>query len=127
MPYNRPGFAKYVKNTTGSALKHGQPFTDGTFVGVAVKQKAGHWQDGLTTQTQIAPEEAFMILTKGVVEVPTVSGLAVGDKVWIKTADMTLTETEGSNVKFGRVLEVAGERGTPAGKVRIDLDRKDSF
>lgn len=127
MPYSRPGFAQYVKNETGGTLKQGQPFRDGKGnVGIAVKQKAGHWQDGLTTQTLIAINEQFLLLVKGVVEVDTVSGLAVGDKVFI-TSGNVLTETEGSNDKFGRVTEVAGERGTPAGKVRIDLDRKDSF
>jgi uncharacterized protein DUF2190 len=129
MPYNRPGFAKYAKNETGGTLKHGQPACDetGTFVGVAIKQKAPGFGDGMAVQALIADDEEFMLLTKGVVMVDTISGLAVGDDVWLIKAENKLTETEGSNLKFGRVVEVAGERGVPAGKVRIDLDAKDSL
>lgn len=129
MPYNRPGFAKYTKNETGGNLKHGQPVCDatGTFVGVAVKQKAPGFDEGMSVQNLIANGEQYMIITKGVVTVDTVSGFAVGDDVWLIKAENKLTETEGSNLRFGRVVEVAGERGCPTGKVRIDLDAKDSF
>lgn len=126
MPYSRPGFAEYVTNESGGTLEQNAPFTDGNFVGVAIKQKAGHWQDGLTTQTVIAEGEEFLLLTKGVVEVTTVAGLEVGDAVYI-TSENKLTKTESGNTKFGQVTEVAGERGTPSGMVRIDLDKKDSF
>jgi hypothetical protein len=126
MPYKRPGESQYVTNKTGGTLTHGQPFGNGKFVGVAVKQKAPSFADGMAVQNVIADNEEFLLIVKGVVQVTTISGLEVGDKVFI-TNENKLTETEGSNQKFGRVVEVAGERGTPAGAVRIDLDKKDSF
>lgn len=127
MPYSRPGAGVYVTNGSGGTIKHGQPFTRDGFAGVAVKQKANSWKDGISTQALIADGEKFFLITKGIVQVPTVSGFAVGDDVWIIAAENKLTETEGSNVRFGRVVEVAGERGTPTGMVRIDLDLKDGF
>jgi len=62
------------------------------------------------------------------VQVNTVAGFAKGDAVYITAATGVLTETSAGNVKFGRVVEVVGDgRGVPTGKVRIDLDAKDSF
>lgn len=129
MPYKRPGEGKYVTNESGGTLTHGQPFVDKTkaFVGVAVKQKAVGFGDGMAAQAVIAEGEEFFLITKGVVQVPEVSGFAVGDDIWIDPDDNKLTETTTENVKFGRVVEIENERGTPANKVRIDLDAKDSF
>jgi hypothetical protein len=129
MPYKRPGEGVYVTNETGGNLTHGQPFVDKTkaFVGVAVKQKAVGFAEGMAAQAVIPDDEEFFLITKGVVQVAEVSGFAVGDDVWIDPTDNKLTETAEKNVKFGRVVEIENERGTPANKVRIDLDAKDSF
>jgi len=129
MPYKRPGESKYVTNETGANLAHGAPFVDKTkaFVGIAVKQKAVGFAEGMAAQNVIVDDEEFLLIVKGVVQVATVSGFAVGDDVWIDPDDNKLTETTTENVKFGRVVEIAGERGTPTGMVRIDLDAKDSF
>lgn len=122
MPYNRPGRGVYVTNDAASAaLTHGQPVKEGNFVGVAVKQVARGFDSTVADQSTIDDGEEYFLITKGVVEVDTVAGFAVGDAVYI-TSSNVLTETSSSNTAFGRVVEVAGDRGTPTGKVRIDLD-----
>ena len=51
------------------------------------------------------------------------AGFAKGETIYITSAN-ALTETSSSNTKFGTVVETENERGTPTGKVRIDLDLK---
>lgn len=124
MPYNRPGRGVYVKNETASAsLTHGQPVKEGNFVGIAVKQVSPGFDSTIADATTIEDDEDYFLITKGVVQVDTVSGFAVGDAVYI-TSSNVLTETSSSNTKFGRVVETQNNRGTPSGKVRIDLDMK---
>lgn len=135
MPYQRPNPADYVTNGESGTIAHGSPVKEDGFVGIAVKQKAVSWSEGLAAQALIQPGEQYLILTKGEVQVDTVSGLAKGDKVYIAAASTTsgvttfaLTEVATSNTPFGVVTEVVGDgRGVPTGKVRIDLDKKDQF
>jgi hypothetical protein len=124
MPVNRPGAGVYVTNGS-TVLTHGQPVTSSNYVGVAVKQKVVPWSSGLSPQAEIASGEDYFIITKGLVQVTHVSGFAKGDAVYITSANV-LTETASGNTKYGRVHEVQTARGTPSGKVRIDLDAKDS-
>jgi hypothetical protein len=133
MPYNRPGPGVYVTNG-GSPVQHGAPVTINGFVGVAVKQKSRLWSDAYSGQATIDAGEAFFIITKGVVQVGNgdagIATAAVGTPVFITAAGVLTTAT--GTPKFGRVVEnggatKGGPRGTPAGKVRIDLDTKDSF
>lgn len=130
MPARRPGNGVYVANNKDAEefpLSHGDVATEDGFVGVAVKQKARSFADGMAVQAVIDEDEEYFLITKGVVTVDTVSGLAVGDDVWIIAEENKLTETKGENLPFGRVTEIAGERGCPEGKVRIDLDAKDGI
>ena len=126
MPYNRPGGGVYVVNGA-TVLNHGQPVAQNGFVGVAVKQQNVPWDQGLSVQAQIQANEPYYIITKGVVQVPNtgISANVKGDPIYIGAGN-ALTPTTGSP-KFGRIVEVAGARGVPANKVRIDLDSKDSF
>lgn len=124
MPYKRPGEGVYV--TATKEVLHGKPSTENGFVGVAVKQKAAGWNSVVADASKILVGEKFFLITKGIVQVDAVEGFAVGDPTYIKAADNTLNETN-TNLKFGRVVEVAGQRGTPAKKVRINLDMKDGF
>lgn len=134
MPYNRPGNIEYVTNDSGGTINHGDPAKIGNLVGVAVKQKAVSWTLGLDAQAQIADGEQFALIVKGIVEVPDEAGFAKGDPIYIADASVTsgvttfdLNETN-TNDKFGVVVEVVGDgRGVPTGRVRIDLDKKDSF
>ena len=134
MPYNRPGQFHYTTNGTAGTIKHGNPVISNNVPGVAVKQKAVSWKKGLAEQDLIQPGEDYGIIAKGIVEVDDVSGFAKGDAVYIVAASVTsgvttyaLTETGSGNTPYGRVVEVVGGgRGVPTGKVRIDLDKKDS-
>lgn len=136
MPYSRPGREVYVTNESGGVILHGAPVLEASQVGVAVKQKATHWSDGLVAQNQIADEEQYLLISTGIVMVDTTisSGTALassadGDPVWITTANVLAVTNAGSGtLKFGRIVEIVGDgRGVPTGRVRINLDQKDSF
>ena len=134
MPYNRPGNIYYTTNAQSGTLKHGQLVISDEIVGVAIKQKPVSWKLGLADQQIIAVGEKFAMIVKGIVEVPLVGGLAKGDDVYLAAAatnsgvtTFALSETA-TGTRVGRVVEVVGDgRGVPAGKVRIDLDQKDSI
>jgi predicted RecA/RadA family phage recombinase len=128
MPYERPGAGYYPAAAT-KTVNHNDPVVEDGIVGVAVKQKAPNPETGLTNIQQIAIGEAFHIRTKGIKQVPvqSITSPAKGDAVYIIAATNQLTKTATSNVKYGRIVELAGQRGTPTGYVRVDLDAKDSF
>lgn len=130
MPYSRPGKMKYV--TATKAVNHGLPATELGIVGTAVKQrKPGSGLGSGTPQYQIAIAEPFVLISKGIVQVPDsgsgVNAAAVGTPIYIIAASNLLTTTAGGNVKFGMLVEKAGTRGTPTGWCRVDLDAKDAF
>jgi Uncharacterized conserved protein (DUF2190) len=131
MPYSRPGPGVYVTNNSGGTLEHNQAVQESNFVGVAVKQKTRGWKDGYDVQKTIEQDEDYFIITKGVVLVTVertdAAAAAKGDAVYIEDDNNLSVASSGEGaLRFGRVVEVAGERGTPAGKARIDLDLKDS-
>lgn len=126
MPVNRPGRGKYVVNDSGGPLDHGQPAILDNYVGVTIKQKGNNWDVPVADQAVIAEGEQLFLITKGEVEVDQVGSLATGDAVYI-TAANALTATASGNTKFGRVADSQGERGLPTGKMRVDLDAKDSI
>jgi hypothetical protein len=136
MPYNRPGSGVYV--TAAATLNHGQAVNHvaSGFVGVAVKQKQRAWDQGLANQAVIDAGEPYFIITKGVVQVSNadagIAAAAMGTPIYINATNNLVTAT--GSPKFGRIVEnggpaggAGGPRGTPPGKVRIDLDTKDSF
>lgn len=132
MPYQRPGNSVYAVNNSGGIYLHGQAVIEtvgtGKYVGVAVKQKPAHWSDGLTAQNQIQASEPYLILRRGVVQLPDGgANFADGDLVYI-TSGNVLTKTSSSNTKFGRVVEVPADgRGVPTAQVRINLDERETF
>jgi hypothetical protein len=131
MPYNRPGPGVYVTNG-GTAIQHGTPQAHSSgWVGVAVKQRPRLWSDAYSIQATIDANEPFYLITKGVVQVGNqdagIAAAAKGAPIYLVAATGVLSITAAGNVKFGRISEVAGVRGTPTGRVRIDLDAKDSF
>ena len=129
MPYNRPGPGVYVTNDTEGTLTHGQPVQQSGFVGVAVKQKTRSWKDGYDVQKLIDNNEDYYVITKGTVEVDTPAGRpGKGDPVYIDDSNNLTASSSGQGaLKYGLVVSVAGERGTPTGKVRIDLDLKSAW
>jgi hypothetical protein len=126
MPYERPGQGYYAVAT--KVTNHGAACVEDGVVGVAIKQKASSWQAAQAAQNQIGIGEAFHIRTKGIRQVATVGGATKGAMVWIVKATnaLQLTATGASaGYKFGVVVELAGQRGTPTGYMRVDLDLKD--
>jgi hypothetical protein len=128
MPYNRPGPGVYVVNGA-TPVQHGAPVAQNGFVGVAVKQQSTAWDAGLQAPAMIAAGEPYFIITKGVVQVTNagISANVKGDPIYISAGPPAALNTTNTNAKFGRIVEVTGNRGVPAGRVRIDLDSKDSF
>lgn len=125
MPYSRPGYMYYATATT--THNHGDPVLYDGVAGVAVKQKAPAASAAAgTPQKQIASGEAFSIISKGIVQVANAITAIKGSPIYI-TAAHALTLTSTGNSKFGRCVEVAGARAVPAGLMRVDLDKKDSF
>jgi hypothetical protein len=137
MPYERPGAGVYV--TATKATPHNGPATENGLVGIAVKQKTISWTAAFSEhQTPtIAIGEQFHIRTKGIRQVSTAgqgpgfSAAAKGTAVYIRPADNSLRvepDAATTDIPFGRIVEVvADNRGVPAGKVRIDLDQKDTI
>lgn len=130
MPKNRPGRMKRV--TASKAINHGAPAVEQNYVGLAVKTSVRRWFEGLTiggdgqaAPAVIANGESFNMIVKGEVEVDQLAGAAKGDPVYIVAATGVLTETAAGNVPFGRVADTGGQRGLPAGRMRVDLDDKD--
>lgn len=123
MPANRPGRI-YYPPAEGTARTHGQPIVRTNRTGVAVKQVGTGWDTTIAAQSAIAANEPYAMIVKGKVMVDQVTGFAKGDPIYIIAASMVLTETASGNVPYGYVTEGPGERGTPTGKVWIDLDHK---
>lgn len=132
MPYSRPGKMFRVAAAT-KAVVHGAPCIELNVPGVAIKQGLAPFGTGPAFSSPgvinaalntVQVGEQFTIITKGIVEVPVGSLTpAVGDPVYIVAASNALSSTN-TNPKFGRVVEIAGTRGTRTGYVRIDLDHK---
>lgn len=128
MPYNRPGSRYYTTATV--AHNHGDACHEDNVVGVAQKQKTPSSTAALSTYQQIGIGESFVIVCKGIVKVANVTSAVKGSTVWIHATTQALTLTDpggGNGRKFGRVVEIAGQRGVESGKMRVDLDMKDSF
>lgn len=123
----RPGRVHYA--TATKEVAHGAPCTEEGFVGIAVKQQVPVAGVGLgdSTITTIAIGEDFVIELLGLVTITNSGGFVVGDKLYIDPSNNTVTKTVGSNLKFGIVEAVAGERGTPTGKCRVNTNVKDLF
>lgn len=125
MPYNRPGKLYYT--TATKAVAHGDAVIENGISGVAVKQKVAPFGTGPATNAALYTVqigEDFGIIDKGIVQVAAVSTPAKGDAIYITASSNALTKTASGNVKYGVVVEIAGQRGTPTGKMRVDLDLK---
>lgn len=137
MPYERPGAGVYV--TATKITPHSAPATENGLVGIAVKQKTIPWTAAFSEHAapSIAIGEKFHIRTKGARQVLTtgygaaISAATKGQGVYIRPADNSLRlegATATGDLPFGRVIEVvADNRGVPAGRIRIDLDLKDTL
>lgn len=123
MPARGSGHMHYAEAT--KSVAHGAPVIEDNIPGIAIKQVARAWSAGLTGQATIDVGESFGIEYTGVWYVPAVSGAAKGSLLYIDPTDNALSLSSGSDhVKFGKVKDLAGERGCPTGKQRVDLDMK---
>lgn len=133
--------------TATAARQHGDICAEDNVVGVAVKQKAvpAGAAAGAATQQAIASGEPFAIISKGVVQIyNTTNGRSGGTALSaVKGSPVYVTVAAGATptaptlalagpatatlLKVGRVVEVAGQRGTPTGMMRVDLDKKDGL
>ena len=128
MPPSRPGLMKYVVAT--KACVHGQIVVEDNLVGQAVKQRAPAWDSTPASHDDIAITEPFALISKGIVEAPTIGGAVKGSTVSdhrVEQRARTHRPRRRSGRKVGRVVELAGERGGRSTHIRIDLDAKDSF
>lgn len=121
--YSRPGRRHYA--TATKQVNHGEATIEDGFCGTAIKQRAPLPTDALAGRKTIGVGEAFCINTRGIVQVPFVAGVVPGDMLHITLTNNVLTETQSAGTRrYGRCTEVAGQRGTPTGFMRINLDDK---
>lgn len=109
------------------AVVHGDPCVEGGVSGIAFKQATPTWDQSFATQKNIGIGENFLILDKGEVEVATIGGAVKGQPIYILTATnalQTAVPGAGLGYPFGRVAELAGQRGTPTGRMMVDQDAK---
>lgn len=126
MPYERPG-ERYYPAAATKAVNHGDPCEEDGIVGVAIKQQPAPFGTGLGAAviTQVQVGEDFVIDCKGIVEVPAIGSPSKGELVYITDATNALGNAGGAGTHvFGRIVELAGERDTPTGKMRVNLDLK---
>lgn len=112
--------------TATKQVNHGDPCTENGMTGIAFKQQTPAWDLAFASQKVIIIGENFLILDKGEVEVATLGGATKGQAVYITIATnaLTLTPGAGTTLPFGRVAELAGQRGTPTGRMMVDQDAK---
>lgn len=116
--------------TATKATQHGAPVIEQNVPGIAVKTAVPAWDAAVASLKSIAVGEAFTILCKGEVQVPSIAAAVRGDAVYINTTNNALTiasPAAGLGARFGRVVELAGQRGTPTGTMKVDTDLKDTL
>lgn len=126
MPYHADSRSKRV--TAGVDVLHGNPACDDGFVGSAVKTATPAADSPRATRQTIVAGEAYNLITDGVIDVP-LAGLEAavkGDLVHIAAATnaLSLNNPGAGRQPLGQVSELAGERGGPLDRLRVDLDKK---
>ncbi len=136
---NRIGEGRTHYCVAGQTIVHGSPATQNGFVGTAVKMIAAPGGTGLGDSkiTTIQVGEQYHIELKGDRYLSKArqegGSFAVGDPVYIRTADnlLTATSNSGANPKFGRVSEIDDGNGVKissgSGLMLVNLDAKDGF
>lgn len=136
---NRIGEGRTHYAVAAVAIVHGAPCVQDGFAGTSIKTIAAPGGTGLADAkiTTIQVGEAYHIELGGdrVLSKARQEGgsFAVGDAVYIRTADNLLTGTSnsGANPKFGRVSEIDDGNGrsiaSGSGLCLINLNAKDSF
>jgi 3D (Asp-Asp-Asp) domain-containing protein len=113
--------------TATKLVNHGDPCIEGGVAGIALKQQSPGWQTAFADVKKIQIGEPFLIREKGRVEVATLGGAVKGQSVFITPATNALTLTgTAPAIPFGKVVELAGQRGTPTGRMMVDLEMRDN-
>lgn len=129
MPYLRPGNEYYA--TAVRAVTHGNPCVVDGVPGIGIVQSERGATAGLQTPRVAAIGEAFVIAHQGICQIDAslVTGVATkGANVYITVATDVLVgvavagAAPAGTIPFGKVVELAGQRGTPTGKIRINMN-----
>ena len=124
-PFNlEPGSVAYV--VAGVAVRHKAVASDDGYAGVAIKQDIPPADGVRADRDLIGAGKAYILALRGKCDVlaSDLPGITKGTLVYVVPATNAVTTTATSNVVLGRVSELAGERGTPADKVRINMDQR---
>lgn len=137
---NRIGEGRTHYCLAAQVIAHGAPCVQDGFAGTAVKMVAAPGGtglgDALITNVQVGEKYHIELLGDRVLSKARQEGgsFAVGDDVYIRTADNLLTGTSnsGANPKYGRVSEIddgngQGSIAVSSGLCLINLNAKDSF
>lgn len=130
MPYERPG--RGIDLTADKLLEHGVPHYQAGYAGIPQKQDNPKTLDTIAQRTAIQTGVKYFLRIKGVCEVPDtgpLAGATLGAPVYIvKTTDALSLAAGGAglNAVLGRVHSLAGQFGTPTGKLRVNMDARDS-
>jgi hypothetical protein len=125
MPYERPGNA--VPVTAGVDTRHGDAAADDGQVGRAIKTLTPAADALRANRNLILAGEKYNIRVRGVMEVDNtnLAGAVKGDLVYITTATNAISNAAGAGkVVLGKIVFLPGEQGTPANRVRVDLQQK---
>lgn len=123
--YNlEPGNVAYV--VAGVNVRHKAIASDDGYTGVAIKQKIPAADGVRADRDLIVAGEAYILALRGKCDVlaSDLPGITKGTLVYVVPATNAVSVTATNNLVLGRVSELAGERGTPADKVRINMDQR---
>lgn len=121
----RPGRA--VDLIANKVITHAKPHYQGGLVGIVQKQDEPGSFDSLASRRLVQPGIKYVLEVKGDTEVDALAGATVGAAVYISTVDDTLSLVDDANhVAFGRVSALPDTFGLPTGRMRVDMDLKDT-
>jgi hypothetical protein len=110
------------------AVRSGEPAADEGRVGTAIKTKTPAADTPRADLQTIQVGEPYNMIVHGGISIP-LAGLEAavhGDLVYITTATnaLSLNNPGAGRQVLGKVVELAGERGGPLDRLRVDLDQK---
>jgi hypothetical protein len=133
MPYETNGKALQV--VASANVRHGSLASDDGHVGRVIKTQTPAQDTLRANRNLVVAGEAYNIRPRGVAQVLIVSvaaegawditGVTKGQLVYITDATNVLSLAAGGGKSVaGKVTHLAGEQGTPANMVRLDLQQK---
>lgn len=124
MPYHVPSLTKVFIDAAAAEIADGAPcWVHAGVKGIVEKEKEPVTGTALDHLARVLINEPYFLIVHGEVQVDAVEGVTKFDSVYIDPDDNTLIATHvGNETLFGLCTEVAGTRGVPTGKMRVDLD-----